>query len=125
MSQLRKATIELAHQKPELRPHLLPLLTKEAQDDGPKAWIKIMFDAEGDLDRAVEILNRLPQSKVFKAGNYRDSWIFQEEAWQEPWNLVLEFIGDKSVEDARSFVSEYRRKLPGKMSRPSLKPLEP
>jgi hypothetical protein len=27
-SQLRQATIKLAHRKPELRPHLLPLLRK-------------------------------------------------------------------------------------------------
>ena len=32
-SSLRKATIRLAYQRPDLRPHLLPLLTRTAGDD--------------------------------------------------------------------------------------------
>jgi len=47
MSTLRSNLIRLAHENPELRPHLLPMLTKEAKPWGklPKGWTQKSVDS--------------------------------------------------------------------------------
>lgn len=49
-SNLRRATIRLAYQRPELRPHLLPLLARTAGDDMDEAMDMLAGRTWGEGD---------------------------------------------------------------------------
>jgi hypothetical protein len=71
---LRRALIKLAHDKPELRKDLLPLLTKEAArvregdfvhvEGGPYMGVVGYVDELGDFEATIQVLQSSPSSRV-------------------------------------------------------------
>ena len=59
MGNLRKRTIRLAHENPELRPHLLPLL-KQHKTGAALDAIKSLHAASDHLEQAVKTLRGMP-----------------------------------------------------------------
>jgi len=78
MSTLRSKIIRLAHQKPELRPHLLPLVSTGKQAGGP------------DIDNEMVIQDSRRGYEVSCEGAYIGEFRDWDDAWDaERGNVTL------------------------------------
>ena len=78
MSTLRNKVIRLAHAKPELRPHLLPLVSTGKQAGGP------------DIDNEMVIQDSRRGYEVSCEGAY----IGEFRDWDDAWDAAQEWMKD-------------------------------
>jgi hypothetical protein len=90
MDDLRKAVIRLAHENPELRPHLLPLLKQGARrKSAPQAAREIKRLLEkGDQKKATEMYYAY-------VGDYDDAG--HKNRSTRLWNLGVGYAGQDAV----------------------------
>lgn len=93
MNPLRKKLIRLAQEKPELRPHLFPLLKKEAR-------LGARHEVASYLRDASQILGQAHNS----AKDMGVDWL-DEEPWATIWKtVVLAQLRNLDTDDAASFI---------------------
>ena len=131
---LRSKVIRLAHANPELQPHLLPLLQKEARGkviQGDK--IRAYIDSYGDI--YVEEMTGKPVKRKVRKGHLSLSWLrsrqnaflssfIGENIWQDAHltdamhydqaKAAVIKAGEKAVQKALDRAQELSDKYPGK-----------
>lgn len=123
MTSLRNRVIRLAHEKPELRPHLLPILAADAGSRVARTLTLKELQKTPQAQKATRAFKALQKATQKAQWRYETIWSYLEDAGTKPEYLdfphekAVQVIADAqaySVEQAKKWVSDllpYEKKL--------------